>query len=120
AGVRSVASVGRDRTPGAPGTFPLQTPQRPGGGDPATRACTARRLRAITLHGHARGAAGGRSIVEGRGAGKDKVHWVVTLNRRNRSLFFALGLPVLGTHVAHLGAGPWMWTLLVLQLLVYP
>ena len=52
--------------------------------------------------------------------GDDKVHWVVTLNRRNRSMFFALGLPVLGTHLAHVGAGPLMWALLVLQLLVYP
>ncbi|MGY1521903.1 diguanylate cyclase [Luteimonas sp. A482] len=49
-----------------------------------------------------------------------KLHWVVTLNRRNRSLFFALGLFVLGPHLAYLQAGPLMWTLLALQLLVYP
>ncbi len=49
-----------------------------------------------------------------------KIHWVVTLNRRNRSLFFAVGLFVLGTHLAYLDAGPLMWTLLALQLLVYP
>ncbi|MGJ4803589.1 diguanylate cyclase [Luteimonas sp. SDU82] len=50
----------------------------------------------------------------------DKLHWVVTLNRRNRSLFFAIGLLVLGTHLVYLQAGPLMWTLLALQLLVYP
>src|SRR5690606_3697166 len=49
-----------------------------------------------------------------------KLHWVVTLNRRNRSLFFALGLFVLGTHLVYLDAGPVMWALLVLQLLAYP
>lgn len=48
------------------------------------------------------------------------IHWVVKLNRRNRSLFFALGLFVIGTHLAYLQAGALMWTLLVLQLLVYP
>jgi len=49
-----------------------------------------------------------------------KLHWVVTLNRRNRSLFFAIGLFVIGTHLAYLQAGAVMWTLLALQLLVYP
>lgn len=63
--------------------------------------------------------------VEGRGrqgeaVHADKLHWVVTLNRRNRSLFFAIGLLVLGTHLVYLQAGPLMWTLLALQLLVYP
>ena len=56
----------------------------------------------------------------GNAVNAGKVHWVVTLNRRNRSLFFALGLFVLGTHLAYLQAGPLMWTLLALQLLVYP
>ncbi len=49
-----------------------------------------------------------------------KLHWVVSLNRRNRSVFFAIGLFVLGTHLAYLQAGPLMWALLALQLLVYP
>lgn len=49
-----------------------------------------------------------------------KIHWVVTLIRRNRTLFFALGFIVLGTHLAYLQAGPLMWALLALQLLVYP
>ncbi len=48
------------------------------------------------------------------------LHWVVRLNRRNRTLFFALGFLVLGTHLLSIGAGPLMWTLLALQLLVYP
>ncbi|WP_407354002.1 diguanylate cyclase [Luteimonas sp. R10] len=50
----------------------------------------------------------------------DKTHWGVTLNRRNRSLFFALGFLVLGTHLHDLQAGATMWLLLALQLLVYP
>ncbi|WP_202839557.1 diguanylate cyclase [Luteimonas saliphila] len=49
-----------------------------------------------------------------------KIHWVATLNRRYRSLFFALAFVVLATHLAYLQAGPVMWTLLVLQLLAYP
>ena len=50
----------------------------------------------------------------------DKLHWVVTLNRRNRTVFFALLFPVLGTHLFAIHAGPVMWALLALQLLVYP
>jgi diguanylate cyclase len=57
---------------------------------------------------------------QGEAVQAGKLHWVVTLNHRNRSLFFALGLPVLGTHLAYLQAGPLMWTLLALQLLAYP
>ena len=65
------------------------------------------------------------AAVEDRGRQGDavhagKLHWVVTLNRRNRSLFFAIGMFVLGTHLAYLQAGPLMWSLLALQLLVYP
>ena len=44
--------------------------------------------------------------------GEGKLHWVVTLNRRNRALFFALLLPVLATHLVAIGAGPLMWSLL--------
>lgn len=47
-------------------------------------------------------------------------HWVVQLNRRNRTAFFALLFPVLGTHLAFLQAGLLEWILLALQLLVYP
>lgn len=50
----------------------------------------------------------------------DKLHWVVTLNRRNRTVFFALLFPVLGTHLLVIQAGAAMWALLALQLLVYP
>ncbi len=57
---------------------------------------------------------------QGSAVQSGKIHWVVTLNRRNRSLFFGVGLFVLGTHLAYLDAGPLMWTLLALQLLVYP
>lgn len=48
------------------------------------------------------------------------IHWVVTLDRRNRTVFFALLLPVIGTHLLYLQAGGLMWALLALQLLVYP
>jgi diguanylate cyclase (GGDEF)-like protein len=47
-------------------------------------------------------------------------HWVVQLNRRNRTAFFALLIPVLGTHLAFIQAGPLQWTLLGLQFLLYP
>ena len=50
----------------------------------------------------------------------DKLHWVVTLNRRNRTVFFALLFPVLGTHLLAIQAGATMWALLALQLLAYP
>ena len=47
-------------------------------------------------------------------------HWVVHLNRRNRTVFFALLFPILGTYLAFIQAGPLLWVLLALQLLVYP
>ena len=47
-------------------------------------------------------------------------HWVVRLNRRNRAAFFALLLPILGTHLAFIQAGPLPWVLLALHMLVYP
>ena len=47
-------------------------------------------------------------------------HWVVQLNRRNRTIFFAFLFPVLGTHLAFIHAGPLEWVMLALQLLVYP
>lgn len=50
----------------------------------------------------------------------DNEHWVVRLNRRNRSLFFALLFPILGTHLVHIQAGAVAWVLLALQFLVYP
>ena len=51
---------------------------------------------------------------------QDGIHWVVTLDRRNRTVFFALLFLVIGTHLVHLQAGPLMWALLAVQLLVYP
>ena len=47
-------------------------------------------------------------------------HWVVRLNRRNRTVFFAFLFPVLGTHLAFIHAGLLEWILLALQLLLYP
>ena len=47
-------------------------------------------------------------------------HWVLKLNRRNRTVFFALLLPLLGSHLAFIHAGVLEWGLLVLQLLLYP
>ena len=47
-------------------------------------------------------------------------HWVVQLNRRNRTAFFALLIPVLGTHLAFIHAGLLEWILLALQFLLYP
>ena len=47
-------------------------------------------------------------------------HWVVRLNWRNRSAFFALMFPILGTHLAFIQAGLQEWILLALQFLLYP
>lgn len=47
-------------------------------------------------------------------------HWVVRLNRRNRTVFFAFLFPVLGTHLVFIQAGLLQWILLALQLLLYP
>jgi len=77
------------------------------------RADSPRQGRGGAAHGH-------RLRNRGDGVGEGKLHWVVTLNRRNRALFFALLLPVLATHLVAIGAGPLMWSLLVLQLLAYP
>lgn len=47
-------------------------------------------------------------------------HWVVRLNRRNRSLFFALTFLGLAPHLTAIQASASMWLLLALHLLVYP
>ncbi len=47
-------------------------------------------------------------------------HWVVRLNRRNRTVFFALMVPVLGSHLVFIQAGLLEWILLALQFLLYP
>jgi diguanylate cyclase (GGDEF)-like protein len=47
-------------------------------------------------------------------------HWVVRLNWRNRSVSFVLLFCVLGTHLLFLQAGPLMWGLLALHMLVSP
>lgn len=56
----------------------------------------------------------------GGGVEEKEIHWVVTLDRRNRTVFFALLFLVIGTHLLYLQAGAWMWALLAAQLLVYP
>ncbi len=61
-----------------------------------------------------------RLRIQGDAVEDDKLHWVVTLNRRNRTVFFALLFPVLGTHLLAVQAGAAMWGLLALQLLAYP
>lgn len=60
------------------------------------------------------------AVVEGAGVIAFKDHWVVRLNWRNRSMFFALMFVVIGTHLIHLQAGAVAWVLLALQCLVYP
>lgn len=48
------------------------------------------------------------------------IHWAVALNRRNRSLSFALSFVVVSTHLHVVGASALQWLLLTLQLLAYP
>jgi len=47
-------------------------------------------------------------------------HWIVRMNRRNRSLCFGLLLATMGLHMADKGYGPFAWSALVLQCLLYP
>lgn len=47
-------------------------------------------------------------------------HWAVHMNRRNRSVFFALLCGVIGLHLHELQAGGVAWVLLALQFLAYP
>lgn len=51
---------------------------------------------------------------------KRDIHWVVRLNWRNRSLFFALAFVALGTHLHARDAGPGAWCALALLFLAYP
>ncbi|WP_233423811.1 sensor domain-containing diguanylate cyclase [Paracidovorax citrulli] len=47
-------------------------------------------------------------------------HWLVRMNHRNRTFFYALLFLALGAHFRHTGAGPAVWVVLVVQFLVYP
>lgn len=49
-----------------------------------------------------------------------EVHWVVRMNRRNRTLSFAVLCLLVGLHIAPWQPAPWAWALLGLQFLVYP
>lgn len=48
------------------------------------------------------------------------VHWMVRMNRRNRSWYGLLLLVSVGAHFLDIGSGALAWTLLVLQFLAYP
>lgn len=48
------------------------------------------------------------------------VHWAVRMNRRNRTWCSLLLLATLAAHLAPSHPGPGLWSLLVLQFLVYP
>ncbi|MCW5580938.1 MAG: diguanylate cyclase [Luteimonas sp.] len=61
-----------------------------------------------------------RLRIQGDAVDDDKLHWVVTLNRRNRTVFFALLFPVMATHLLAVGGSRATWALLALQLLAYP
>ncbi len=51
---------------------------------------------------------------------KRPVHWIVRMNRRNRTMSFVWVLLVLAAHMWGRGYGPLAWVLLGLQFLVYP
>lgn len=51
---------------------------------------------------------------------KRPVHWIVRMNRRNRTMAFVWVLLVLAAHMWGRGYGPVAWVLLGLQFLVYP
>ncbi|WP_234369599.1 sensor domain-containing diguanylate cyclase [Paracidovorax avenae] len=48
------------------------------------------------------------------------VHWLVRMNHRNRTFFYALLFLALGSHFRHMGAGPAAWAVLAVQFLAYP
>lgn len=48
------------------------------------------------------------------------VHWLVRMNHRNRTFFYALLFLALGAHFRHTGASAAAWVVLVVQFLVYP
>ncbi len=50
------------------------------------------------------------------------VHWLVRMNRRNRSAFYAMLGVAIALHLAHRlpDAGPALWTVVALQFLLYP
>jgi len=52
--------------------------------------------------------------------GGKNIHWVVALDRRNRTVSFALSLAVIGSYLQVAGSAPWQWALLSVHLLVYP
>ncbi|MFM2346902.1 MAG: hypothetical protein RL654_1655 [Pseudomonadota bacterium] len=55
------------------------------------------------------------------GASTGRVHWLVAMNRRNRSMAFALLWPAMAAQMRGFDTvGPLAWTLLTLQLLVLP
>lgn len=51
---------------------------------------------------------------------RQRRHWIVRLNYRNRSIFFASLVLVLGNHMLDNGFPPWAWLALALQCLAYP
>lgn len=53
-------------------------------------------------------------------SGSAKVHWIVRLNYRNRSLSFMLLFGVIALHWLDSPPGQQLWALLTLQLLIYP
>lgn len=48
------------------------------------------------------------------------IHWMVRMNRRNRSWYGLLLFVSVGAHLINLECGPLPWALLILQFLVYP
>ncbi len=51
---------------------------------------------------------------------RDGVHWTVHMNRRNRSVFYALLFLTLGSHLLAIGATAPAWAALVLNYVAYP
>ncbi|WP_295532416.1 sensor domain-containing diguanylate cyclase [uncultured Pseudacidovorax sp.] len=52
--------------------------------------------------------------------GKPRVYWLVSMNRRNRGIFYVLLFLAVGSHLAVVGASFTAWALLALQFLLYP
>jgi len=49
-----------------------------------------------------------------------RVHWMVRMNWRNRSIFFAVLVPVFAVHLHEVHAGTTTWVLMLVQFLLFP
>ncbi len=55
-----------------------------------------------------------------RSKSRSKVHWLVRMNRRNRSVFYAMLGVAIASHLWFKGASPLLWAVMAVQFAAYP